>query len=60
MLLVHMPELVPYMGYSTVQVEFVDNTAYEELAGEEQVCPERHVNMFSSMHLQPLVIALML
>ncbi|XP_051136193.1 ABC transporter C family member 2-like isoform X2 [Andrographis paniculata] len=49
MLLVHIPELDPYLGYSPMQVEFADGNAYEELSGGEQVCPERHVNMFSKL-----------
>ncbi|KAG8365653.1 hypothetical protein BUALT_Bualt18G0128400 [Buddleja alternifolia] len=47
LLLVHIPDLDPYPGYSPLRVENVDDTAYEELPGGEQVCPERHVNVLS-------------
>ncbi|GFP81214.1 ABC transporter c family member 2 [Phtheirospermum japonicum] len=49
LLLVYIPDLDPYPGYSPLRPEFVDDTAYEELAGGEQVCPERHVNIFSKI-----------
>ncbi|GAA0146210.1 ATP-binding cassette [Lithospermum erythrorhizon] len=49
MLLVYVPELDPYPGYSPLQNESLDNSAYEELAGSEQICPERHVNIFSKI-----------
>nr|QWN59129.1 ATP-binding cassette C transporter [Rehmannia glutinosa] len=49
LLLVYIPDLDPYPGYSPLQAESVDNTAYEELPGGEQVCPERHVNIFSKI-----------
>ncbi|KAL3643736.1 Canalicular multispecific organic anion transporter 1 [Castilleja foliolosa] len=49
LLLVYIPDLDPYPGYSPLRPESVDDTAYEELAGGEQVCPERHVNIFSKI-----------
>ncbi|CAA0823749.1 ABC transporter C family member 2 [Striga hermonthica] len=49
LLLVYIPDLDPYPGYSPLQAELVDNTAYEELPGAELVCPERHVNIFSKI-----------
>ncbi|XP_057494162.1 ABC transporter C family member 2-like isoform X1 [Actinidia eriantha] len=49
LLLVYVPSLDPYPGYSPIQNESVDNTAYEELPGGEQICPERHVNIFSKI-----------
>ncbi|XP_011096661.1 ABC transporter C family member 2 [Sesamum indicum] len=49
LLLVYIPDLDPYPGYSPLRAEYVDNTAYEELPGAEQVCPERHVNIFSKI-----------
>ncbi|KAG9145185.1 hypothetical protein Leryth_008965 [Lithospermum erythrorhizon] len=49
MLLVYVPALDPYPGYSPLQNESLDNSAYEELAGSEQICPERHVNIFSKI-----------
>ena len=48
LLLFYVPDLDPYPGYLLVQTESVDNIAYEELPGGEQICPERHVNIFSS------------
>lgn len=47
LLLVYIPDLDPYPGYSPVRNEYEDNTAYEELAGEEQICPERKANLIS-------------
>ncbi|KAJ4841657.1 hypothetical protein Tsubulata_010984 [Turnera subulata] len=48
LLLFHIPNLDPYPGYDTIQPESPDNGEYQPLCGEEQVCPERHVNLFSS------------
>lgn len=47
-----MPDLDPHLGHYPVQEEdvvYVDSTAYEELPGGEQVCPERNTNILSSM-----------
>ncbi|XP_022879360.1 ABC transporter C family member 2-like isoform X2 [Olea europaea var. sylvestris] len=49
LLLVYIPELDPYPGYSLVRDEYAENDAYEELPGGEQICPERHVNLFSKI-----------
>ncbi|KAL0363618.1 UNVERIFIED_CONTAM: ABC transporter C family member 2 [Sesamum calycinum] len=49
LLLLYVPDLDPYPGYSPLRAEYVDNTAYEELPGAEQVCPERHANIFSKI-----------
>lgn len=49
LLLVYVPTLDPYPGYTPIRNEvFVDNTDYEALPGGEQICPERHANIFSS------------
>lgn len=48
LLLVYVPNLEPYPGYIALQSESLDNIEYEALPGEEQICPERHVNIFSS------------
>lgn len=48
MLLVYIPNLVPYAGYVTMEDEFPENSEYEPLCGEEQVFPERHASLFSS------------
>uniref|UniRef100_A0A5B6ZBR8 ABC-type xenobiotic transporter n=1 Tax=Davidia involucrata TaxID=16924 RepID=A0A5B6ZBR8_DAVIN len=49
LLLVYVPSLDPYPGYSPIRTESIDNTEYEELPGGEQICPERHVNIFSKI-----------
>ncbi|KAL0305440.1 UNVERIFIED_CONTAM: ABC transporter C family member 2 [Sesamum radiatum] len=54
LLLLYVPDLDPYPGYSPLRAEYVDNTAYEELPGAEQVCPERHANIFSTGYRRPL------
>lgn len=52
LLLVYVPNLDPYPGYNPIRNEVVsDNTAYEPLPGGEQICPERHANLFSSKWL---------
>jgi len=48
-MVVYLPSLDPYPGYTPIRNEaLVDNTDYEPLPGGEQICPERHVNVFSS------------
>ncbi|XP_073129277.1 ABC transporter C family member 2-like isoform X2 [Henckelia pumila] len=49
LLFVYIPDLNPYLGYFPVQIEYVDNTVYEELPEEEQICPERRANIFSKI-----------
>ncbi|XP_016548338.2 ABC transporter C family member 2 isoform X2 [Capsicum annuum] len=39
----------PYPGYSPLRSEPFNNTAYEELPEAEQICPERHANIFSKI-----------
>ncbi|KAF8413521.1 hypothetical protein HHK36_001512 [Tetracentron sinense] len=46
-MLVYIPNLEPYPGYTSIRAE--DNTEYEELPGGEEICPERHVNIFSNI-----------
>ncbi|KAL5977121.1 Canalicular multispecific organic anion transporter 1 [Asimina triloba] len=49
-LLFYVPNLDPYLGYMPIASEVsIDNTEYQELPGEEQICPERHVNIFSKI-----------
>ncbi|KAK3432695.1 LOW QUALITY PROTEIN: hypothetical protein EUGRSUZ_D00218 [Eucalyptus grandis] len=48
LLFVYEPSLDPYPGYTTIPTEPVHSVEYEALPGEEQVCPERHVNIFSN------------
>ncbi|KAI9096017.1 hypothetical protein K1719_026164 [Acacia pycnantha] len=49
LLLVYIPSLVPYAGYVTAQEDFHENAEYEPLRGEQEVCPERYVNVFSRL-----------
>lgn len=50
LLLFYVPNLDPFPGYNPIRAEvFVDNTEYEPLTGGEQICPERHVNLFSKI-----------
>lgn len=48
LLLVYLPHLDPYPGYTPMPTESVDDSAYQELPGGDQsICPERHANIFS-------------
>ncbi|XP_072993744.1 ABC transporter C family member 2-like isoform X1 [Typha latifolia] len=50
LLLVYVPSLDPYPGYTVIRPEvLVDNMDYEPLSGGEQICPERHANIFSKI-----------
>ena len=51
LLLVYVPHLDPYPGYTPMRNESLDDAAYEELPGGEHISPERHANLFSSMYL---------
>jgi len=48
LLLVYIPNLDPYPDYVMMESESLDNCEYEALPGREQICPERHANLFSS------------
>ncbi|KAH7568510.1 hypothetical protein JRO89_XS06G0008700 [Xanthoceras sorbifolium] len=48
LLLVYVPDLDPYPGYTPMRAESIDDAEYEELPGGEQICPERQANIFSS------------
>lgn len=50
LLLVYLPNLDPYPGYTPIRSDSINDSAYEELAGGEQICPERHVNIISRMY----------
>lgn len=52
LLLFYVPNLDPYPGYVVLQSESLDNVEYEVLPGEDQICPERHANIFSSKESQ--------
>ncbi|KAF2317859.1 hypothetical protein GH714_041178 [Hevea brasiliensis] len=47
LLLVYVPDLDPYPGYTPIRTESVDNAEYQELPGGEYICPEQHGNVFS-------------
>ncbi|KAJ0975715.1 hypothetical protein J5N97_017680 [Dioscorea zingiberensis] len=50
LLLVYVPSLDPYPGYTPIRNETVnDDTDYVPLPGGEQICPERHVNIISKI-----------
>uniref|UniRef100_A0A6N2MXC4 ABC-type xenobiotic transporter n=1 Tax=Salix viminalis TaxID=40686 RepID=A0A6N2MXC4_SALVM len=49
LLLVYVPDLDPYPGYTPMQTESVDDAEYEELPGGEYMCPERHANIISTI-----------
>ncbi|KAI5671046.1 hypothetical protein M9H77_11410 [Catharanthus roseus] len=55
LLLFYVPNLDPYPGYTPVETEFVEDTAYEELPGDEQICPERHFIEITFAWMQPLM-----
>lgn len=48
LLIFHVPTLDPFLGYTIIEAEAFDIHGYEELSGGEHICPERHVNIFSS------------
>lgn len=49
LLLVYLPNLDPYPGYTPIRPEQIEDIEYEELPGGEQICPERHVNILSKI-----------
>nr|XP_034896795.1 ABC transporter C family member 2-like isoform X2 [Populus alba] len=49
LLLVYVPDLDPYPGYTPMQFESVDDAEYEELPGGEYICPERHASIISKI-----------
>ncbi|KAF5764677.1 putative ABC-type xenobiotic transporter [Helianthus annuus] len=58
-LLVYLPTLDPYPGYTPIRDESLDDGEYEELADREQICPERHTNIISSIFfswMDPLML----
>lgn len=48
LLAAYVPNLDPCPGYIPLHSESLDKVEYEALPGEEKICPERHVNIFSS------------
>lgn len=57
LLFVHLPNLDPYPGYIPVGSETVDEYEYEELSEGQQLCPERHANIFDSKSLYVILIS---
>ncbi|KAL1187633.1 ABC transporter C family member 2 [Cardamine amara subsp. amara] len=49
LLFLHLPNLDPYPGYMPVRSETVDDYEYEEISDGQQVCPERHANIFDKI-----------
>ncbi|XP_048630438.1 ABC transporter C family member 2 [Brassica napus] len=49
LLFVHLPNLEPYPGYMPLGSETVDDHEYEELSEGQQICPERHANIFDKI-----------
>ncbi|KAB1222717.1 ABC transporter C family member 2 [Morella rubra] len=47
LLAAYVPNLDPCPGYIPLHSESLDKVEYEALPGEEKICPERHVNIFS-------------
>ncbi|XP_042940920.1 ABC transporter C family member 12-like isoform X3 [Carya illinoinensis] len=47
LLVVYVPNLDPYPDYVLMQAESLHDVDYEALPGDEKICPERHVNIFS-------------
>lgn len=59
LLFVYFPNLDPYAGYTPVPAETSEDYEYEELPGGEQICPERHANLFDSRSLYVLLISVL-
>ncbi|XP_074563219.1 ABC transporter C family member 2-like [Curcuma longa] len=50
LLLVYIPSLDPYAGYTPIRSDTsIDDMDYEPLPGGEQICPERKANIFSKI-----------
>lgn len=49
LLFVYVPNLDSYPGYTPMPTESVDDSAYQELAGGEQICPERRCNILAKI-----------
>lgn len=60
LLFVHVPNLDPYPGYMPLGSETVDEYEYEELSEGQQICPERHANIFDGMSVNIFFISGML
>lgn len=56
LLFVYVPNLDSYPGYTPMPTESVDDSAYQELAGGEQICPERRCNILASMYILKFVL----
>ncbi|CAJ1962148.1 unnamed protein product [Sphenostylis stenocarpa] len=47
LLLVYLPALDPYPGYTPIGSDMIAEAAYDELPGGEMICPERSANILS-------------
>lgn len=57
LLFVHLPNLDPYPGYMPLRSETVDDYEYEELSEGQQICPERHANIFDGKSVYIILIS---
>lgn len=49
LLFMHLPNLDTYPGYMPVRSETVDDYEYEEISDGQQICPEKHANIFDKI-----------
>ncbi|KAL9321009.1 hypothetical protein ACSQ67_012848 [Phaseolus vulgaris] len=49
LLLVYLPTLDPYPGYTPIGSDMIVEVAYDELPGGDMICPERSANILSRM-----------
>ncbi|XP_039688197.1 ABC transporter C family member 12 isoform X2 [Medicago truncatula] len=49
LLIVYIPNLVPYSGHTTFQADIPNNGEYEPLCGDDQVCPEMRASFLSRL-----------
>ncbi|GMH26067.1 hypothetical protein Nepgr_027910 [Nepenthes gracilis] len=58
LLFAYVPRLSPYPAYTSPLAEALDDSEYEVVPGGEQICPERHTNLFSRLYyrwMTPLI-----
>ncbi|KHN47341.1 ABC transporter C family member 2-like [Glycine soja] len=49
LLLVYVPTLDPYPGYTPIGSDMITDAAYDELPGGDMICPERNANILSKI-----------
>ncbi|GAB2241604.1 hypothetical protein Droror1_Dr00018379 [Drosera rotundifolia] len=52
LLFAYVPQLNPYPSYTSLLAESFSDIEYEALPAEEQICPERHANLFSKIYFR--------